>query len=109
MAQPRVLKNGEYFGERRSPLQVNGITLTQLIHRHRRDLPVHTHESAYFSMLLGGSYREVVGSKTLEYQPKSVALHPQHFTHRDSIGDAGGNFFMVEMSLAWLERLRTQF
>jgi AraC family transcriptional regulator len=109
MSRPRILKHGEFFGERNRPLKVNGITLTQLVHRHRRELPVHTHESAYFSMLLGGSYREAVGAKTFEYRQRSVALHPANFTHHDFIGDAGGTFFMVELSSDWLERLRTHF
>jgi AraC family transcriptional regulator len=104
MAAHKVLKTGQYFGEPRTPLHVNGITLTELTHRRKKALPSHTHRNAYFSMLLDGSYREVFGSRTLEYRAGTTALHPENFTHNDFIGGRGGHFFMAELSPEWLQR-----
>jgi AraC family transcriptional regulator len=104
MSSPHILSAGQYFGEQRAPLHVNGITLTQLTHRRKKALPAHTHRNAYFSMLLDGSYREVFGSHSLDYRTGTTALHPENFTHTDFIGGRGGRFFMAELSPEWLER-----
>jgi AraC-like DNA-binding protein len=104
MAAHRVLNPGEYFGEQRAPLHVNGITLAELKHRRKKSLPAHTHRNAYFSMLLDGSYREIFGSRQLDYRAGTTALHPENFSHTDFIGGLGGRFFMAELSPVWLER-----
>jgi AraC family transcriptional regulator len=104
MAAHQILNAGQYFGEIRAPLQLNGITLTELKHRRKKALPPHTHRNAYFSMLLEGSYREVFGARTLEYHAGTTALHPENFTHHDFIGGRGGHFFMAELSPEWMQR-----
>ena len=104
MAAHQILNSGQYFGETRAPLRVNGITLTELKHRRKKALPAHTHRNAYFSMLLNGSYREVFGTRTLEYHAGTTALHPENFTHHDFIGGRGGHFFMAELSPEWMQR-----
>jgi AraC family transcriptional regulator len=107
MAAHQILNAGEYFGETRAPLHINGITLTELKHRRKKALPAHTHRNAYFSMLLDGSYREVFGSRSLEYRAGTTALHPENFTHHDFIGGRGGYFFMAELSPEWMQRTQT--
>lgn len=100
------LRPGEFYGDVRAKRLCGGLLLSEVTHGERRVLPAHTHELAYFCLLLGGDYRERVGARTFEYQPLSVMFHPPALTHRDEVGRDGGRFFSVEIEGAWLERLR---
>lgn len=102
----RQLGPGEFYGEVQGKRRCGGLLLSEVSHGERRLLPAHTHELAYFCLLLGGAYRERVGRRTFEYAPFNVMFHPPGMTHRDEVGRDGGRFFSVEIQTVWLERLR---
>jgi AraC family transcriptional regulator len=97
-----ALATGEFFGEKQRQHRCGGIVLSELKHRRKKALPVHTHESAFLCMLLSGGYREEIGSKVIDYAVMSSALHPAAFTHRDFVGHPGAHFFIAELSRGWL-------
>ena len=102
----RQLGPGEFYGDVLDKQQCGGLVLSELRHDERRLLPAHTHELAYFCLLLGGAYRERVGRRTFEYAPFTVMFHPPGMTHCDEVGRDGGRFFSIEIQGGWLERLR---
>ena len=102
----RHLRPGEFYGDVLDRRSCGDFVLSELRHGERRRLPAHTHELAYFCLLLRGAYREQVGGHVFEYEPFTVMFHPPGLRHRDEVGTCGGRFFNVEIQGAWLERLR---
>jgi len=102
----RNLKPGQFYGEILRKRQESGLILSELKHEHARKLPSHSHELAYFCLLLNGNYWEQSGRRRIIYKPLSVMFHPPDTTHIDEIGPQGGRFFNVEVKSEWMNRLR---
>lgn len=102
----RHLRPGEFYGDVLDRRRCGDFVLSELRHGEGRLLPAHTHELAYFCLLLGGAYREQVGRRVFEYEPFTVMFHPPGLRHRDEVGTPGGRFFNIEIQGGWLERLR---
>lgn len=106
MATNQNLQPGQFYGEVLRKRQGSGLILSELKHETARKLPRHSHELAYFCLLLNGNYWEQFGPKKITYKPLSVMFHPPGTTHIDEIGPTGGRFFSVEVKTEWMERLR---
>lgn len=100
------LQPGQFYGNVSKNYQFSGFTLSELHHQTARQIRRHTHESAYFCLLITGSYREFFGRKEIVYQPLTIGYHPPDTVHRDEIGSQGGHFFAIEIADRWLDRLR---
>jgi AraC family transcriptional regulator len=92
---------GRVIGRRRS----TGLSLTELKHNVGRRLPKHSHEFAYFCLLLNGAYYEYYGRKSFIYKPMTIMFHPPDITHQDEVGSQGGHFFSIELDSPWMERM----
>jgi AraC family transcriptional regulator len=100
------LEPGSYYGDVVARRDCGGVLLSELRHDSARRLPSHSHESAFFSLLLDGSYRERFGNRQFDYKRSTVLFHRPDFSHRDEIGAGGGHFFMVEVPPQLLRRLQ---
>ena len=100
------LQPGQFYGEILHKRQDSGVILSELKHEAPRKLPSHSHELAYFCLLLNGNYSEQFGPRRITYKPLTVMFHPPATTHIDEIGPGGGHFFSVEIKPEWIERLR---
>ena len=69
-------------------------------------MPRHSHELAFFTLLLDGSYSESYGRKNFSYRPMTISWHPSDISHKDEIGKAGGRFFSIEIQPKGLETLK---
>lgn len=105
-ARESHLKPGEFYGAVVGSYERAGVVLAELSHHDARRLPRHTHESAYFCLLLEGAYSEQVGRRTFDYKPYTAVFHPPGLSHIDSVGVGGGRFFTAAVDGEWLERLR---
>jgi len=99
-----ALKAGAFFGQTVSA-RLAGAVLSEVRHDLGRTVPPHTHEYAYFSLLVEGSYHETSGGSTIAYDPFTVVFHAPLMEHTDTIGRAGGRFFMVELLPRWTETI----
>ena len=100
------LEPGRYYGNVVARRDCRGVLMSELRHDSARRLPSHSHESAFFCLLLEGSYREQFASRSFDYKPSTVLFHRPGFSHRDEIGRGGGRFFMVEIRPQLLRRLQ---
>ncbi|MGH9970760.1 MAG: helix-turn-helix domain-containing protein [Pyrinomonadaceae bacterium] len=100
------LQPGQFYGEIVKKRFCSDLVLSELRHSTGRRLPEHSHQLAYFCLLVDGDYSESLGRKTVSYKPLTVMFHPPELTHRDEVGMGGGHFFSVEMESRWLQRLR---
>jgi len=100
------LAGGEYFGKVAGRTDIPDAALTCLQHTSGRRLPRHTHERAYYALLLSGGYRETALMASVESVPATLVFHPPSTTHSDEVAPHGGAFFIIELGDSWLGRNR---
>lgn len=81
-----------------------GLTLTETVYAQSLELPVHSHERAYFCFVLDGSFTEVYGKRTRTCHPSTLIFHPSDETHSDHF-HSGTRCFNIQMNARWLERV----
>jgi AraC family transcriptional regulator len=99
------LSSGEFYGTIANKRQVAALTLSEVNHSKKVDLPAHNHKLAAFTLLLNGSYSENYHGKDFSYQPMTVWWHPPNTFHKDEVGKKGGRFFIIEVQTNNLENL----
>ena len=100
------LQTGKFYGKTQRRFDLGGVVLTEVSHACGRKLPCHTHESAYFGLLLAGSYAEKCAQRAAEYAPFTMGFHPPSLTHSDEVGSCGSRMFCVELRDAYLLQTR---
>ena len=100
------LQTGKFYGQTRRSFDAGGILLTEVTHSCGRKLPCHTHESAYFGLLLAGSYSEKCTHRAADYAPFTMGFHPPALTHSDEVGRCGSRMFCIELRDTYLNRTR---
>jgi AraC family transcriptional regulator len=100
------LQTGTFYGKTRRRFEFGGIVLSEIAHSFGRKLPCHTHESAYFGLLLAGSYSEKCTQRAVDYDPFTMGFHPPALTHSDEVGPCGSRMFCVELRDVFLNRSR---
>jgi AraC family transcriptional regulator len=100
------LQTGRFYGKTNRRVELGGVVLTEVAHTVGRKLPSHTHESAYFGLLLAGSYSERCTHRAADYQPFTMGFHPPALTHSDEVGMGGSRMFCVELRDSYLNRTR---
>jgi len=105
ISRSTTLSGGEFYGKLADKKQVAALTLSELSHKKKIDLPAHSHDLASFSLLLDGNYTETYRGKTYSYDPMTVWWHPPETFHKDEVGEKGGRFFVVEIQTNILENL----
>jgi AraC family transcriptional regulator len=95
------LAPGRFYGDTLA-FPIADAVLSEVRHERGGTVPYHTHEAAFCSLLLDGSYHETAANKTIEYEPFTVVFHAPMMEHTDTIGPAGGRFFMVELLRPWI-------
>ena len=100
------LQTGKFYGKTQRRFESGGIVLSEITHACGRKLPRHTHESAYFGLLLAGSYSEKCTQRVAEYDPFTMGFHPPALTHSDEVGMCGSQMFCIELRDSYLNRTR---
>ena len=104
--QSQNLKAGEFYGKISERKAVASSIISEIVHKNERKLPKHSHELAFFNLLLDGSYSESYGRKNFSYRPMTVWWHPSNICHKDEVGKNGGRFFSIEIQAKGLETLK---
>jgi AraC family transcriptional regulator len=105
LARGKDLNNGEFYGRISKKRQVAALTLSEVNHPKRFDIPAHSHKLGAFTLLLDGNYSETYQGKKFSYQPMTVWWHPPNTFHKDEVGNKGGRFFIIEVQTKNLENL----
>jgi len=100
------LQTGKFYGATQRRMEVGGLVLSEIVHASGRKPPCHTHESAYFGLLLAGSYSEKCSHRAADYDPFTMGFHPPSLTHSDEVGPGGSRMFCVELRDSYLSRMR---
>jgi hypothetical protein len=98
---------GEFLGIPIKIRSVAGFTFTEYRYPKGIVLRRHSHELAYFSFVLNGSYVERCFSSHLKHCRRETALyHPAEEDHADTFGKRGGWIFSMEVGPTWMHRLQ---
>jgi AraC family transcriptional regulator len=102
------LSAGQFHGDIVRSREIGGFLLTEDVYRPNLRIPRHSHELAYLSFVVDGSYTEHSKSKTRECTLGTAIFHPASETHSDSFQRAGGHIFSIELTPVWTQRLRNE-
>lgn len=101
-----VLENGQFYGEVRKRSMFPGLVLTETRYAPRLRIPQHSHDNAYFCLVLGGAYTEVYGNRTRQCGAFTLAFHPPAEVHSENLDAAEVRSFNVELGPSALARVR---
>jgi AraC family transcriptional regulator len=99
------LKAGEYYGDTPNSQRILSSAFFEVVHKSRVNIPTHSHELAFFSLLLDGSYSETYQGKSFSYRPMTIWWHRPGVIHKDEVGLRGAHFFNVEIQAQYLSQL----
>src|SRR5215218_9640994 len=80
-----ALAAGHFYGAVDARWATGLVTLSVVRHAQRCQVPLHSHEHLFLSLLLRGAYREWVEGREVVFRPMTVVFHPEHLQHRDEI------------------------
>lgn len=94
-----VFPAGYFTGETAS-WRTGGAILSEVRHATAKSVPLHGHESSYFSLLLEGSYAERGANFDIVYEPYTLVFHAARTPHEDAM-TSPSRFFAVELMPQW--------
>jgi AraC family transcriptional regulator len=89
---------GDFCGRIVTCRESAGVRLSEVSTTRPARLLSHTHECAFFWLILSGMYREQYGAEDYWHQPFSMGYCPPMFEHRNDVGRSGARFFVVELN-----------
>jgi len=96
---------GNFFGAIHGAREQCGAIFTDVRHQSPRKLPRHSHELAFFALVLNGHYREHCGRSEGQYAPFTLMFRPSGIPHQDEIGPRGVRLYEIEIRPEWQKRL----
>jgi AraC family transcriptional regulator len=99
------LKAGEHFGIVSPRFHTPSAVFSESVYKTKLCLPEHSHELAFFTLIVKGNYSERFGSRCLEYNPMTVLWRGAEVSHSDSINTVSSQFFFVEVQKSALDKL----
>jgi AraC family transcriptional regulator len=97
---------GRYFGHQQGSREIAGLSLTETRYAPGTRLPEHSHEQAYFCLVLGGTFTEWVAGRARACRPSTLLYHPPRELHSDDFHEHEGLCFNLELGPQWLARTR---
>ncbi len=100
------LSRGEFFGCRVAERRIGGFLLSLTRYDGLHELPWHTHDEAYLTFIIDGTYRERLRGATRDCVPRSVVVHPAGEEHTDRFASRQANCLNVHLDASWNRRDR---
>ena len=97
---------GSSYGNEQQKREISGILFTKRSFHPLLRTPRHSHENAFFYLVVEGAFREDYDRKFRFGTPSTVIFSPEGQPHADAWMDKGGTTFTVELAPLCLERLR---
>lgn len=95
----------DFYGALSGRVQARGLTFAQLTHDRETCVPVHTHASCYYSLMLSGRYEEYTRCKRSEFRPFTSALNLKDVTHAGRVYRNGARFFTITIGNEWISQV----
>jgi len=105
--KPSSHGRGAFRLESGTTREIAGFKLTETLYPAGLKMAAHSHDPAYFSLVLRGAYTEMCGKVTRTCGPSVLVFHPPDQSHAVSFHDKEVGIFRVEIRSEWLARLHT--
>jgi AraC family transcriptional regulator len=92
------LGSGCFYGDLSKSCEASGFRLTELVHPPEQQTHQHSHERAYFSLTLSGTYTKLYGRRVVKCTPRTLVFHPPGQTQSGFCDAAGARSFIVELA-----------
>src|SRR5258708_6728747 len=99
---PPCLERGRFLGQVLRVQRFPGFMMAEVVYPAAKSLPVHSHESAYFCLILSGNYDERYGRRSRACKPMTFAFHPIGERHAETFDGTNVSSFNVEFDDAWI-------
>lgn len=99
------LGSGCFYGDLSKSCEVSGFRLTELVHPPEQQTHRHSHERAYFSLTLSGTYTKLYGRRVVKCTPRTLVFHPPGQTQAGFCDAGGARSFIIELAPPMLESL----
>src|SRR5215203_1831385 len=99
------LKAGEHYGAVFNKCRIPSAIVSESVYEKKMPLPEHSHELAFFTLILAGNYSEKFAGKSFEYSPLTVLWRQADISHQDRIESNSSRFFFVELEKTSLGNL----
>lgn len=99
------LSPGTFYGKKDRSRNVSGIRLTECLYAPAFKIPRHSHETAYFGLVLEGSYTETYETRTRDCRPTTLLFHPAGEVHSERHDAVKVRILSIEFPAAWQNRL----
>src|SRR6266852_27157 len=96
---------GQWYAPVTSSRDVAGLGLTETRFPAGYQAPRHSHEQAFFCLVLQGGFTESYGRTAQECRPSTLLFHPASDPHSDRT-HTEGRCFIIEIGVRWQDRLR---
>jgi AraC family transcriptional regulator len=97
------LESGRFLGESLRERTLANVAMQEGLYAPGLRLGKHSHQTAFFSLLLEGGYEEHYTRRTQTYEPLSVVFHPKDEEHRVDFGCLPGRCLNIEVSDSLLD------
>lgn len=102
----RLPDGREFYGAISGLIRRRGLKFGLVTHSGERAVPAHTHETAYYSLVVSGRYDESYRRGRVYFQPFSSALIRAGTKHDGRIAACGVRVFTIEISGGLIEEFR---
>jgi len=99
-------QNEQFYGEITRSVRANGLSLTEAAYSPGFRTPSHSHEHAYFCLILEGVGLQSYGKRTRLLRPFTSYFCPAGEVHSEKLDKGRGREFIIGFNSAWLDRLR---
>lgn len=100
------LPPGRLYGQLLSSRVSNDFFISEAQYDKGISLPEHSHELAFFCLLIEGCSEGHYPQRLIRHEPFTVTFHPPGESHRIKIGNSGARVVIVEILPTLIERLR---
>lgn len=100
-----TLQSGEFYGNTRICRAVPDFKLLDVSYEAGSRFPKHSHQCAFFSVMLRGAMVINYGRQTLDVNPSAVAFNAADQQHWNAIPSGGARFLILEVAADLLTRV----
>jgi len=98
--------NDRHFGHSSEVREVAGLRLAERSYLSNFRTPVHSHQRAYFCLILDGTSTQTFGSNARLRKPMMTLFYPPDELQSETFGTGGGRIFNIEVDSRWLINFR---
>lgn len=102
----RKLSHGHFYGDVLRSANIAGSQFTETIYYPDTTIPKHSHESAYFCLVLQGNYMETYENKNRTCKQSALLFHPSGEVHANRFHNVGGRVLSIEVDPKRLQSIR---